>query len=161
MKLLAKLNLVLVLVFSLGMSLIAYYARNFLMDDARQQVLQQAQLMAASASATKDYTDQEVSPALEQTPEHNTTFLPQTIPFYAANSTFKRMRATYPEYVLREAALNPTNLDDRAQDWEADLIGYFRNNPAQTQHVGERATPTGPMLCAAAPIVASGGCLAC
>jgi hypothetical protein len=112
-KLLAKLNLVLVLVFSLGMFLMAHYARNFLMDDARQQVLQQAQLMAASASATKDYTDQEVSPVLAQTPQHNTIFLSETIPFYAANATFKRMPASYPEYVLREAALNPTNLDDR------------------------------------------------
>jgi HAMP domain-containing protein len=159
MKLLAKLNLVLVLVFSLGLFLLAYYARNFLMDDARQQVLQQAQLMAASASATKDYTDQEASPALDQ--QHNATFLPQTIPFYAANVTFKRMRASYPEYVLREAALNPTNLDDRAADWEADLIGYFRNNPGETQHVGERSTPTGPMLYAATPIVAATGCLPC
>ena len=161
MKLLAKLNLVLVLVFSLGMLLIAHYARNFLMDDARQQVLQQAQLMAASASATKDYTDQEVSPILEQTPQHNSSFLPQTIPFYAANATFKRLRASYPEYVIRNAALNPTNLDDRAADWEADLINYFRNTPGQSQHVGERATPTGPMLYAATPIVAASGCLTC
>jgi protein-histidine pros-kinase len=161
MKLLAKLNLVLVLVFSLGLYLISHFAHSFLTEDARQQVLLQAQLMAASASATKDYTDQEVSPALSQTPQHNTIFLPQTIPFYAANATFKRMRATYPEYVLREAALNPTNLDDRAADWEADLIGYFRNSPDQTQHVGERSTPTGPMLYAATPIVAAKGCLPC
>jgi HAMP domain-containing protein len=161
MKLLAKLNLVLVLVFSLGMFLISHYARNFLMEDARQQVLQQAQLMAASASATKDYTDQEVSPLLEQTPQHNSTFLPQTIPFYAANATFKRIRASYPEYVIRNAALNPTNLDDRAADWEADLINYFRNNAGQPQHVGERTTPTGLMLYAATPIVAASGCLTC
>jgi hypothetical protein len=97
MKLLAKLNLVLVLAFSLGMLLIAHYARNFLMEDARQQVLQQAQLMAASASATKDYTDQEVSPLLEQTPQHSSNFLPQTIPFYAVNATFRRLRASDPE----------------------------------------------------------------
>jgi protein-histidine pros-kinase len=161
MKLLAKLNLVLILVFSLGMFLIAHYARNFLMDDARRQVLQQAQLMAASASATKDYTDQEVSPLLEQTPQHNSAFLPQTIPFYAANATFKRLRASYPEYVIREAALNPTNLDDRVLDWEADLITYFRNNPGQAQHVGERSTQTGPMLYVATPIVAASGCLTC
>jgi protein-histidine pros-kinase len=160
-KLLAKLNLVLVLIFSLGMYLIAHYAHNFLMDDARQQVLQQAQLMAASASATKDYTDQEVSPILEKTPQHNSSFLSQTIPFYAANVTFKHLRSSYPDYVLREAALNPTNLDDRAADWEADLINYFRSNPAQKEHVGQRSTPTGPVLYVATPIVAAAGCLPC
>jgi hypothetical protein len=41
-KLLTKFNLVLVLVFGLGMFLISHYAYNFLMSDARQQVLEQA-----------------------------------------------------------------------------------------------------------------------
>jgi protein-histidine pros-kinase len=160
-KLLAKFNIVLVLVFGLGMFLISHFAYNFLMADARQQVLQQAELMAASASATKDYTDQHVSPILEKTPQHNSDFLAQTIPFSAANVTFKYLRSSYPDYVLREAALNPTNLDDRATDWESDLIDYFRNNPDQKQHVGERATPTGEVLYVATPIVAESGCLSC
>ena len=38
-KLLTKFNLVLVLVFGLGMFLISHYAYNFLMSDAREQVL--------------------------------------------------------------------------------------------------------------------------
>ena len=161
MKLLTKFNLVLIVVFGLGICLISRFAYNFLMDDAQQQVLQQAQLMAASAQATIAYTDQEVSPVLENTPQHNADFLPQTIPFYAANTTFKRLRASYTDYVMREAALNPTNLDDRATEWEVDLINYFRNNPGQTQHVGQRETPTGPVLYVAAPIVAAPGCLTC
>jgi len=160
-KLLAKFNLVLILIFGLGISLIAYFAYNFLMDNARQQVLQQAELMAAGASATKDYTDQHVSPILEKTPQHSSDFLAQTIPFSAANVTFKYLRSAYPDYVLREAALNPTNLDDRATEWEVDLINYFRDNPSQTQHVGERSTPTGQVLYVAAPIVAAQGCLQC
>ena len=161
MKLLAKFNLVLVVVFGLGMYLIAHFAYNFLMADARQQVLQQAQLMATSAQATLGYTDEEVSPVLEKTPQHSSDFLSQTIPFYAANTTFKRLRTSYKDYVMREAALNPTNLEDRAADWEADLINYFRNNPSETQHDGERSTPTGTVLYFATPIVAAPGCLTC
>jgi HAMP domain-containing protein len=160
-KLLAKFNLVLVLVFGLGMFLISHFAYEFLMENARQQVLQQAELMTASASATKDYTDTQVSPILEHTPQHNTDFLAQTIPFSAVNVTFKYLRSSYPDYILREAALNPTNLDDRATEWEADLINYFRNNPTEKQHVGERDTPTGKVLYVATPIVAEAGCLAC
>ncbi len=161
MKLLTKFNIVLILVFGLGLYLIAHYAYNFLMDNARQQVLQQAELMAASASVTKDYTVEEVSPILEKTPQHTSNFLSQTIPFYAVNVTFKRLRSSYPDYVLREAALNPTNLDDRAADWEADLITYFRNNPTQKEQIGERSTPTGQVLYVANPIIADAGCLAC
>jgi len=160
-KLLTKFNLVLILVFGLGMYLISHYAYNFLMDSAREQVLGQAQLMAASASATKDYTEDQVSPILEKTPQNNTDFLPQTIPFSAVNVTFKFLRSSYPDYVLREAALNPTNLDDQATEWEVDLINYFRNNPGQTTHVGERDTPTGRVLYVAAPVIAAPGCLQC
>jgi len=161
LKLLTKFNVVLIVVFGLGMFLISHFAYNFLMDDARQQVMQQAELMTASATVTKEYTDQHVSPILEKTPQHSSDFLAQTIPFSAANVTFKLLRASYPDYVLREAALNPTNLDDRATEWEADLINFFRNNPSQTQHVGERSTPTGPVLYVATPIVAESGCLQC
>jgi protein-histidine pros-kinase len=160
-KLLTKFNLVLVVVFGLGIYLISHFAYNFLMEDARRQVLQQAQLMATSAQATLGYTDEEVSPVLEKTPQHNADFLPQTIPFYAANTTFKRLRASYKDYVMREAALNPTNLDDRATEWEVDLITYFRNNPGQAQRDGTRDTPTGPVLYYATPIVAGSGCLTC
>ena len=161
MKLLFKFNLVLVLVFGIGMYLIANNAYNFLIGNAKQQVLQQAELMSASASATKDYTEEQVSPVLEGTREHMSTFLPQTIPFYAATVTFQNIRKIYPNYTLREAALNPTRLTDRAADWEADLINYFRNNPSQTQVIGQRSTPTGETLYVAHPIVAAGGCLQC
>jgi protein-histidine pros-kinase len=160
-KLLAKFNLVLILVFGLGMALIAHYAYNFLMADARQQVLQQAELLAASASATESYTVDKVSPILEKTPQHSSDFLAQTIPFSAASVTFKYMRASYSDYVLREAALNPTNLDDRATEWEVDLINYFRDHPDQANHVGERTTPTGPVLYVATPVAAAAGCLQC
>jgi HAMP domain-containing protein len=161
-KLLGKFNVVLVLVFGLGLYGISHFAYQFLMDDARRQVLEQAQLMATSAQATLSYTDEEVSPILQKTPQHGSEFLAQTIPFYAANTTFKRLRAAaYKDYVMREAALNPTNLDDRATEWEADLISYFRNNPGQAQRVGQRDTPTGPVLYYATPIIAQTGCLSC
>jgi HAMP domain-containing protein len=188
-KLLLRFNLVLILIFGCGISLISRYAYNFLMDNARQQVLQQAQLITASVSATKDYTDDQVSnllvknaqaddqasptpekaspagdqttPAPEKTPQDSSDFLPQTIPFYAANATFKYLRKSYPDYLLREAALNPTNLEDRATEWEVDLINYFRDNPSEAQQVGVRNTPIGPMLYVATPVVAAQGCLQC
>ena len=161
MKLLAKFNLVFIVVFGVGMAILSYNAHTFLMTNARQQVLQQAELMSASASATMNYTDQQVSPLLEKSERYKTTFLPQTIPFYAANTTFRLLRSSHPNYSLREAALNPTNPDDRAEAWEADLIHYFRNNPGQEEHVGQRSTPVGPFLYVANPIVAEAGCMSC
>ena len=161
MKLLAKFNLLLIVVFGLGLGLIAYNARNFLMEDAKKEVLNQAELMSASAIATRSYTDEEISPILEATPQHANVFLPQTIPFYAATVTFNRLRKDFPDYTYKEATLNPTNLVDRAEDWQADIINYFRNNPGTKEYYGERESPVGPTLYLAHPIVAQAGCLIC
>ncbi len=161
MKLLAKLNLLLILVFGLGLVLIAMNARSFLLADAKKTVLNQAELMAASSKATRDYTEEEISPILENTPDHKNEFLPQTIPFYAATVTFNRLRKTFPDYTYKEATLNPTNLVDRASDWEADIVNDFRNHPEKAQVVGERNTAVGQSLYLARPIAVEEGCLTC
>jgi HAMP domain-containing protein len=161
MKLLAKFNLLLFVVFGLGLGLIAWNARSFLLDDAKKTVLNQAELMAASAKATRDYTDEEISPLLENTPQQKSEFLPQTIPFYAATVTFNRLRKTFPDYTYKEATLNPTNLSDRATDWEADIIDEFRNHPEDKQVVGERESGVGESLYLARPIAVESGCLTC
>jgi HAMP domain-containing protein len=148
-------------VFGLGLGLIAWNARSFLLDDAKKTVLNQAELMAASAKATRDYTDEEISPLLENTPQQKSEFLPQTIPFYAATVTFNRLRKTFPDYTYKEATLNPTNLSDRATDWEADIIDEFRNHPEDKQVVGERESGVGESLYLARPIAVESGCLTC
>jgi HAMP domain-containing protein len=161
MKLLTKFNLILIALFGAGSILIAFAAYQFLMRNARTQVIQQAELMIESARSTRQYTANELAPLLETLPAHKTRFLPETIPFYAATVTFDYLRKRYPDYSYKEAALNPSNLRDRAVDWEADLINYFRNHTGEKDLVGERDTPTGRMLYIARPIVADQACLEC
>ncbi|MFZ0663986.1 MAG: DUF3365 domain-containing protein [Acidobacteriaceae bacterium] len=156
-----KFNLVLIIVLGVGVYLISQHAYDFLMANAREQVVAQAKLMGASATAYFNYTANQVSPVLEKTPEHRNTFLPQTIPFYAVNTTFKLLRSSYPDYSLRETALNPLDLDNRAEDWEVDLINYFRNNPGQSERSGERETPIGRILFVADKITADASCVQC
>ena len=71
------------------------------------------------------------------------------------------MRKSYPDYSYREATLNPTNLIDRADDWEADLVRYFADHPNDKKLIGERETPTGRYLYLAKPMVAKASCLEC
>src|ERR1700691_561608 len=152
MKLLAKFNLILVALLGAGSILIAYTAYQFLMRNARSQVIQQAELMIESARSTRQYTSDELAPLLKTQSANQTRFLPETIPFYAATVTFDYLRKRYPEYSYKEAALNPTNLRDRAAEWEADLINYFRDRPGEKELVGERDTPAGRVLYIARPI---------
>ena len=57
--------------------------------------------------------------------------------------------------------MNPTNLADRAEDWEADIIRYFEDHPNEKQLVNERETPTGRQLYLAKPMRAGASCLEC
>ena len=161
MKLLLKFNILLIAVFGLGMLLISSAAKGFLERQARSQVLREASLISTSATAVRSYTEQEVSPLLVKTAEYTEDFMPQTIPFYAATKTFDEVRKAYPDYTYKEAALNPTNLRDRATDWESDIIHHFRDFPQEKELVRERETATGPVLALTHPIRVEQGCLQC
>lgn len=163
MKLLAKFNLILLVIFVAGGLLISHLAYSFLIGNARREVLQQARLMLASAQSVRDYTASDLSPLLQQNPRHRLRFLSETIPFYGATTTFNSLRKNNPDYIdylYRETALNPTNLEDRASDWEADVINELRNH-GEPQITSERSTPAGPSLYIANPIKVSSDCLEC
>jgi HAMP domain-containing protein len=162
MKLLAKFNLILGLVLISGLAITAAISYHLLQNDARVEVLRQARLMMESMRSAREYTTREIKPLLVTQQEHQRSFLPQTVPAFAATENFGYLRANYPDYAYKEATLNPTNLRDRAVDWEADIINTFRNHPkGEKEVVGERDTPTGRSLYLARPIVADPPCLEC
>lgn len=161
MRLLVKFNLILILVFGSGMVAAGYFARDFLQQSAHDQVVQQARLMMGSALAMRTYTSKQVGPLLQEHQKQINTFLPQTVPAYSATEAFNYLHTDYPDYTYKEATLNPTNLRDRAVDWESDVIQVFRTHPEQKEFSGERDTPAGRSLFLAKPIVAVGPCLQC
>jgi protein-histidine pros-kinase len=155
-----KFNLVLVLVFGVGLALSAAVSRRILEANARDEVVRNADLMMGAALAVRGYTNKQVTPHLEL--QLMRTFLPQAIPAYAATETFNALREQYPEYAYKEAVLNPTNPRNKALEWETDLIQNFRNDPRLTQFRGSRETPTGRSLYLARAIrIADEGCLRC
>ncbi|MFZ1013977.1 MAG: DUF3365 domain-containing protein, partial [Terracidiphilus sp.] len=161
MKLLAKFNLIFLVVFGAGGLLISQVARSYLIGHASDEVREQERLMMASARSVRDYTSEEISPLLRENPRHRVRFLPETIPFYGATTTFARLRKGYPDYVYKEAALNPTNPEDRATGWEVDIIDWLRDHRDQHEKTGQRNTPMGPAIYLANPIVATKECLEC
>jgi len=160
MNLLTKFNLILVVLFGTGLFLVSRFAKEFLLENARQQVVHQAELMVESAQSTRNYTVEDLKPLLDKLPEQP-EFVRETVPAFAATETFNRLHKDFPEYSYKEATLNPTNPRDRANEWETDVINYFRNNPGKTEFVGERDTPTGRSLYLAHPMSAKKPCLVC
>jgi protein-histidine pros-kinase len=117
--------------------------------------------MMESALSSRNYTNTQVKPLLETQLKYS--FLPQTVPAYAATEQFNDLRKKYPDYSYKEATLNPTNPRDRATDWEADVVNKFRSGQVKTAElIGERDSATGKTLYLARPIqIKDGACLAC
>jgi protein-histidine pros-kinase len=160
MKLATKFNLVLMLVLLAGFVIAGVSSYTVLQKNARQEILDRADIMMESALAMRGYTVNEVKPLL--TVQNKRQFLPQTVPAYAATQTFNQLREAHPEYTYKEATLNPTNPRDRAVDWENDVIQQFVNNDKEASQVGERDTPTGRSLYFARPIrITDPACLQC
>jgi HAMP domain-containing protein len=159
MNLLVRINLVLAVAFALAAFAVGWACSSMLQENAKQETLRQAGLMMDSALSMRAYTSAEIVPLLNE--QMQKVFLPQSIPSYAATQNFLHLHEKHPEYAYKEATLNPTNLQDRAMDWESDLIQQFRNDANRTEIVGERDTPTGRSLYLARPIHAEAKCLVC
>jgi HAMP domain-containing protein len=154
-----KFNLVLLVVFALGLGVTAYVSHDLLHRNARDEVLRNAGVMMEAALSMRGYTVGQVGPLL---PYSEDKFHPQAVPAYAATEIMNALRKKYADYSYKEAALNPTNPRNKAVEWETDIVNVFRNDPARAEISGMRETPTGPSLFLARPFqIRNKACLAC
>ena len=133
MKLLARFNLIFTAIFGIGTVVAVWFAYSFLRVNAKNEVLEQARLMMETTLATRSYTAQQIQPLLNKMQVHDKQFLPQTVPAYSATQVFDYLHKRNPDYTYKEATLNPTNLIDRSNDWESDVVNNFRNDAAKKE----------------------------
>lgn len=160
MGLKAKFNLVMLGAFVVGLGVAAGLSWRIVHDNARREVLQEANIMMAQASAIRDYTNNEIAPLLAD--QIKTRFLPHTVPSWAAQTNLRALAKQFPDYTYKEAALNPTNPADRATDWESDIIAEFNHAPSLAEFTSTRETPASPILSISRPIrITDKNCLTC
>lgn len=155
-----KFNAVMLVMFALGLAATGYFADIILRENAREEVIDKARVMRASALAMRGYTANEIRPLLQQL--RTDEFLPHTVPSFAAQTNFREVQKTFRNYSYKEAALNPTNPRDLATDWEADIINAFRNDPTLTEAIVTRDSAVGQMLTLSHAIrITNPACLQC
>jgi protein-histidine pros-kinase len=159
MKLLVKFNLVFIALFMLGIGASGYISWELLQRNAREEIAENARQMMSVAIAVRSYTNKQIKPLLKTQMIYS--FLPQSVPAFSATEVLTELRQKYPNYVYKEALLNPTNPRNRAVEWEADIVNQFRNGEAK-EVFGVRATPAGSSLYFARPLtITDPACLEC
>ncbi|MEM6487883.1 MAG: DUF3365 domain-containing protein [Pseudomonadota bacterium] len=155
-----KFNIVLVLACLVGMGVATFLTYKVAQDSALEEIEQEIALIRSKALAVRHYTVTGVQPMMQQ--NSDILFLPHTVPSFAAQAVFARFQETNPQYDYKEAALNPTNPDDLAEPWEAELIETLRADPALDRVTTVRTTDAGSFYTVAFPFtIRNEGCLVC
>lgn len=163
LKLGQKFTLLLLIVFLGGILTSGFALASVLNQSAQNQLTAQALMLMEAMNSVRSYTADEVGPELKDRLE--TEFLPETVPAYSANQVFHAFQSNpaYEDFAYREATLKPTNLDDKADEFEASLINYFQEKPTQEELHGIRERfPLEDQFYIARPIrITKESCLAC
>ncbi|MBL1435243.1 MAG: DUF3365 domain-containing protein [Rhodobacteraceae bacterium] len=160
MKLRAKFNLVLVSACLIGMGAASFLTYQVAQKNVLQEIENEIDIVRSNALAVRNYTATGITPLLAD--DNAILFIPNSVPSFSAQTVFAKFQESFPEYSYKEAALNPTNPDDLANDWEADMIDQLRADQSLDRVVSIRETDVGRSYVVAFPFtITKEGCLAC
>ncbi|MEO0834932.1 MAG: DUF3365 domain-containing protein [Cyanobacteria bacterium J06642_3] len=134
----SKVTILLSLVFLGGIVLTGLILNTILLANAEKQIASEATGILQTITSVREYNSAQIMPELSE--RFETEYLPQTIPTYAVKEVFKNLRQNrgYENYFYKDAALNPTNPVDQADDFETELVKRFRQKNDIQQLVGYR-----------------------
>lgn len=164
LKLSRKFNILLLSIF-LGAVILSGVAFSAILNrQAEQQVTAKANLLLKTMLSVRQYTLTQVNPQLASRLETESEFLPQTVPGYSAREVMEGLRKDpeYTDFFYKEATLNPTNLRDKADGFETELVEQFRGDNNLKELTGYRSSPAGDLFYIARPIqIKEESCLRC
>jgi hypothetical protein len=156
---LALLAMILALLLGAG-----YILDGVLFNQAQSQIDANANLLMDSMLAVREYTSKEVNPIVDPINREESTFLPEAVPSYSATRVFSYLvnNKNYKDFSYREATLNPTNLKDKADPFEAQIVEIFRADPNLKIQSGVRHLNNVSLHYLARPLtVSKASCLEC
>ncbi|WP_026734781.1 c-type heme family protein [Fischerella sp. PCC 9605] len=159
-----KVNLLLILVFIISILVTSTALSTLLQHRAQNEVTSKALILMRTMNSVRTYTQERINPLLKSRLETEAQFIPETVPAYSAIKIFEKFRndEEYKNFIYREATLNPTNLRDKADRFEAQLVERFRQNSNNKEITGFRNLPQGEVFYIARPLaVTQPSCLEC
>ena len=131
MKIGTKVTLSLIIVFIIGILVSGFVLANVLENNAQREEDSKATALMAMNNSIRTYTNDRVQPLLLPKLDTQEEFIPDAIPTYAVRETFEYFRKSpeFASYLYKDAALNPTNLRDKADKFEEAIVNRFRGEP--------------------------------
>lgn len=130
LKLASQFTLFLSIIFIIGITLGGYSLSKALEQKAYSEMSYRGQMVMQMTDAVSSYTIQEIAPLMTQLTDTQAEFIPEIIPSLAAQKVVDRLKHDwkYKDFIYKPATLNPTNLDNQADLFEAKLIEQFNRD---------------------------------
>ncbi|ARV63052.1 histidine kinase [Nostocales cyanobacterium HT-58-2] len=164
LKLASQFTLLLSLIFIGGIVLSGFGLSKALEQKAQAEISYRGQMVMQMVNSVISYTSDRITPLLSTTAEPNTHFIPETIPSFAARQVFEVLKQNwkYKDFVYKDATLNPTNLADKADLFEAKLVERFQSDRTLKTLSGFRKLSGEQLFYTAQPLVMTKpNCLKC
>ena len=149
MKIETKVNLTLIIIFIFGILINGVLLSNVLEQKTQKEINSKAITLMEVNNSVRQYTDKRLQPLLIQKMEENpNVFIPEAISSFSVKEIFKNFRSNpeYADYFYKDATLNPTNLRDKADDFETEIINRFRFSESNKTSLSGYRTISGTKL---------------
>lgn len=159
-----KFIVILAIVFVTSMVLSGFLFSATAHHQAEEQVAANATMLMEMVDAVRSYTNVQVQPLLIDQIDSSQEFVREAIPSYAARQSFEflRKQQQYSDYFYKDAALNPTNPRDQANEFETALVREFRQNPDLKERSGFKQVEGKTLFYVARPLkIQQQNCLRC
>ncbi len=159
-----KFSLLVALVFLTSIIFAGIVLSNALDKQAQRDISNKSLLLMESMNSVRAYTNTQVNPILAVRAETEKKFIPESIPAYAVREVFEIMRknSDYQNMFYKDATLNPTNLRDKADEFEAEIVEKFRQDNNLKKIQGFRNLAGQKIFYTAIPIqITAPKCLRC
>lgn len=134
MKIGTRVTLNLIIVFTVGILISGIALSNVLDKKAQGEVNSKALALMEMNNSVRNYTNERVQPLLLPKVETQEQFIPESIPAFSVREVFEYFRNTpeYASFLYKDATLDPTNLRDKADNFETKIVKKFKNSDKET-----------------------------
>lgn len=164
LNLASQFTLLLSLIFIGGILIGSLAVSKALEQRAIGEMSYRGQMAMQMINAVQSYTTNDISPLLAEIGNSETRFIPETIPNLGAKRVLNRLKEDwkYKDFIYKDATLNPTNLDDKADLFEAKLIQKFERDRTLKILSDFRSQSGNKLFYSAQPLVVTNpSCLKC
>ena len=133
-----KFNLVLLVVFALGLGVTGWISYDLLHKNAREEVLRNAGVMMEAALSMRGYTNAQIRPLV---PYNDAVFHPQSVPAYSATEIMNATTAAIHHGIAAAASLLNALTGSCAIHFRSRAVRADSRGKAQRKCLTRRATP--------------------